>query len=131
MIAVLFVLLVLATFSIGIESLGATTNSTSTMQTKIQHLIFIIQENHSFDNYFGTYPGVNGLSNASACCPTSFNSISSAEPKLVKPFHLNVAEPVYIVGDELPPGEMYPNDALNISNSSSDGNVLPFGLPSE
>ena len=22
----------------------------------IQHIVFIVQENHSFDNYFGTYP---------------------------------------------------------------------------
>jgi phospholipase C len=27
----------------------------------IQHVIVIMQENHSFDNYFGTYPGANGL----------------------------------------------------------------------
>jgi phospholipase C len=27
----------------------------------IEHFIFIIQENHSFDNYFGTYPGANGI----------------------------------------------------------------------
>jgi phospholipase C len=27
----------------------------------ISHFIFIIQENHSFDNYFGTYPGANGI----------------------------------------------------------------------
>jgi phospholipase C len=29
--------------------------------TKIQHIIFIVQENHSFDNYFGTYPRANGI----------------------------------------------------------------------
>jgi len=27
----------------------------------IRHVIFIVQENHSFDNYFGAYPGVVGL----------------------------------------------------------------------
>ena len=27
----------------------------------INHFIYIIQENHSFDNYFGTYPGANGI----------------------------------------------------------------------
>ena len=27
----------------------------------IQHFIFIIQENHSFDNYFGTFPYANGI----------------------------------------------------------------------
>jgi phospholipase C len=26
----------------------------------ISHVVFIIKENHSFDNYFGTYPGANG-----------------------------------------------------------------------
>jgi phospholipase C len=28
---------------------------------KIQHFIFIMQENRSFDHYFGTYPGAEGL----------------------------------------------------------------------
>src|SRR5436190_8949881 len=28
--------------------------------TPIQHIVFIIKENHSFDNYFGRFPGVNG-----------------------------------------------------------------------
>src|ERR1700681_1737171 len=28
---------------------------------KIQHIIVIMQENRSFDSYFGTYPGVNGI----------------------------------------------------------------------
>jgi phospholipase C len=27
----------------------------------IDHFIFIIQENHSFDSYFGTFPGANGI----------------------------------------------------------------------
>ncbi len=27
----------------------------------IQHVIFIVQENRSFDHYFGTYPGADGL----------------------------------------------------------------------
>ena len=28
---------------------------------KIQHFIYIVQENRTFDNYFGTYPGANGI----------------------------------------------------------------------
>jgi phospholipase C len=28
---------------------------------KLQHLFFIVQENRSFDHYFGTFPGANGL----------------------------------------------------------------------
>src|SRR5579862_6435769 len=28
---------------------------------KIKHVVVIMQENRSFDNYFGTYPGADGL----------------------------------------------------------------------
>src|SRR2546421_388049 len=39
-------------------------NGASGSASKLQHLIFIVQENHSFDNYFGTYPGADGLPSA-------------------------------------------------------------------
>jgi phospholipase C len=29
--------------------------------SKLDHLIFIVQENRSFDHYFGTYPGADGI----------------------------------------------------------------------
>jgi phospholipase C len=29
----------------------------------IQHVVIIVQENHTFDNYFGTFPGANGIKN--------------------------------------------------------------------
>jgi len=34
------------------------------MATKspIEHVVLIIKENHAFDNYFGTFPGANGMS---------------------------------------------------------------------
>src|SRR5262245_13223687 len=28
---------------------------------QLDHLIFIVQENRSFDHYFGTFPGADGL----------------------------------------------------------------------
>src|SRR6266566_7479824 len=28
--------------------------------TQIKHIVFIIKENRTFDNYFGTFPGANG-----------------------------------------------------------------------
>jgi phospholipase C len=34
--------------------------ASSPTTTPIQHVIVMIQENHSFDNYFGTYPTANG-----------------------------------------------------------------------
>ncbi|HEV2333607.1 MAG TPA: alkaline phosphatase family protein [Gammaproteobacteria bacterium] len=40
---------------------------------KIKHIIVIMQENRSFDNYFGTYPGADGipmlLGRAAVCVP--------------------------------------------------------------
>ena len=35
---------------------------------KLDHLIFIVQENRSFDHYFGTYPGADGIPTG-ACVP--------------------------------------------------------------
>jgi phospholipase C len=32
----------------------------------IENFIFIVQENHSFDNYFGTFPGANGIPTGTA-----------------------------------------------------------------
>src|SRR5256885_8089575 len=40
---------------------------------KIQHVIVIVQENRSFDSYFGTFPGADGIPMANgeptACVP--------------------------------------------------------------
>src|SRR6476469_1324464 len=41
---------------------------------KIQHIIVIMQENRSFDSYFGTFPGANGIARSAdgvpiACIP--------------------------------------------------------------
>ena len=35
--------------------------SVSTQIHKIRHVVVIMQENRSFDNYFGTYPGADGI----------------------------------------------------------------------
>ena len=47
---------------------------------KIQHVVMIMQENRSFDSYFGTYPGANGIP-ANTCLPDPANG------GCVKPFH--------------------------------------------
>jgi phospholipase C len=36
----------------------------------IKHLIFIVQENRSFDHYFGTYPGADGIPSPLPCLPS-------------------------------------------------------------
>jgi len=49
----------------------------------IKHVIIMMEENHSFDNYFGTYPGANGI-NLNIGLPKS-----RASNELVRPFHIN------------------------------------------
>ena len=44
---------------------------------KIQHVVMIMQENRSFDTYFGTYPGVNGIP-AGTCLPDPKGSTCAA-----------------------------------------------------
>ena len=34
---------------------------TPTGLQKIQHVVMVVQENRSFDSYFGTYPGADGI----------------------------------------------------------------------
>ena len=53
---------------------------------KIQHVVIIMQENRSFDSYFGTYPGADGLPRDARGIPT----VCSPDPKTgtcVKPYH--------------------------------------------
>jgi len=48
----------------------------------IEHFIYIIQENHTFDSYFGTFPGANGIP-AGTVLPDR-----PGGPGKYKPFHL-------------------------------------------
>ena len=38
-------------------------SSANPVTSPIKHIVVIMQENRSFDNYFGTYPGANGHKN--------------------------------------------------------------------
>lgn len=40
---------------------AASIHATIQTKTPIEHLLVLLQENHSFDNYFGTYKGADGL----------------------------------------------------------------------
>jgi len=49
----------------------------------IKHIIVIVEENHTFDNYFGTYPGANGIAYARS------QPVASNSTTLVRPFEIN------------------------------------------
>jgi phospholipase C len=48
----------------------------------IEHFIFIIQENHTFDSYFGTFPNANGFP------PGIALPKKPGGPPKYKPFHM-------------------------------------------
>jgi phospholipase C len=47
---------------------------------KVEHVVMIMQENRSFDSYFGTYPGADGIP-PGVCVPDRVNG------GCIKPFH--------------------------------------------
>jgi len=56
----LFSIFVLSAFILYSNSLAPTTSRVAPM-TPIEHIVVIMKENHAFDNYFGTFPGVDGI----------------------------------------------------------------------
>ena len=52
---------------------------------KIQHIVIIMQENRSFDHYFGTFPGANGIPMTNGMPTVCVNDPVSNV--CVKPFH--------------------------------------------
>jgi phospholipase C len=85
----LFIVLILLVPAAGVSAQNATSGLASVQasgagnSTPIQHIVILVQENHAFDNYFGTYPGANGL-NATVALP-----VEKGSNVTVSPFHLS------------------------------------------
>ena len=78
---------------------------------KLKHLIFIVQENRSFDNYFGTYPGADGI-------PTN-------PPCQVDPWYPSACDtpyPSHIASNQGGP-YMNPDQVVDIDGGKMDGFV--------
>ncbi len=77
-------LLLLAATSPGASADDATGEAESTStSTPIKHFVFLMQENHTFDNYFGTREGVDGLPEGT-CMPLK----PGRDTPCVEPFHI-------------------------------------------
>jgi phospholipase C len=86
--------------------------------TDIEHVVIFIQENRSFDHYFGSYRGVRGFSDASAAFQQPDPSNSAATPpNVLLPFHLgsaaNAACTQDITHDWIPQHQSWNNGAMN------------------
>lgn len=64
--------------------------------SKIKHVVYVMQENRSFDHYFGTFPGVRGFDDPTAMTLPNGNSVfqqpDPANPAgYLRPFHMDTA----------------------------------------
>ena len=63
---------------------------------QIKHVVYVMQENRSFDHYFGTFPGVRGFDDPTAMTLPNGNSVfkqpDPANPDgYLEPFHMDTA----------------------------------------
>lgn len=73
----LLILTVLMIPVIGIPR-ATSAQSENDPNTPVEHFIVVMQQNHTFDNYFGTYPGANGLPEA-VCMPVTLSDTKNKQ----------------------------------------------------
>src|SRR6202051_2755112 len=106
--------------------------------TDIEHVVILIQENRSFDHYFGSYRGVRGFSDRSAAFQQADPANTTNSPLgALLPFHLdtsatNAACTPDITHDWVPQHQSWNNGAMNQFVSSrlpvnTNGAVLSMG----
>jgi phospholipase C len=78
------IVLELAFFVLDVTHVSASHPNFET-STPIQHIIVVMQQNHTFDNYFGTYPGSEGIP-PDTCLPSSFSVSENTNTSCVSPF---------------------------------------------
>ena len=100
-------------------STGSPIPSACAKLSDIDHVVILIQENRSFDHYFGSYRGVRGFSDQSAAFqqPDPANTTISPISKLL-PFHLdtsttNAACTHDITHDWVPQHQSWDNGAMD------------------
>ena len=60
--------------------------------TDIEHVVILIQENRSFDHYFGSYRGVRGFADQSLAFQQPYSGNLSDPPVgVLQPFHLDTS----------------------------------------
>src|SRR5207237_7034545 len=68
-----------ATSALGITVvMAAVSSGASSPLSKVNHIVVIYEENHSFDNLYGGWEGVNGLKNADAAHTTQIDQAGVA-----------------------------------------------------
>jgi phospholipase C len=111
--------------------------STCAKITDIDHVVILIQENRSFDHYFGSYRGVRGFADMSAAFQQPYPGNTSASPAgVLLPFHLdtvktNAACIHDISHDWVPQHQSWDNGAMDgfvTSRLAINGNAAPLAM---
>jgi len=85
----------------------------------VDHVVILMQENRSFDHYFGSYKGARGFSDASAAFRQPYPGNTSSSPTgVLLPFHLdttqtNAACTHDITHDWIPQHQSWDNGAMD------------------
>jgi phospholipase C len=94
----------------GLIAYSLTPEESSVVNSHIKNFVVIIQGRHTFDNYFGTFPGADGFRNDTKI---PMNPFLVDESALVSPFHLEDKEH-YKPRDDPPTYRMsYNNGSMN------------------
>ncbi len=99
--------------------LGGSGPSTCAKITDIDHVVILIQENRSFDHYFGSYKGVRGFNDQSAAFQQPYpGNTTSAPTGVLLPYHLdttkaNAACTHDITHDWVPMHQSWDNGAMD------------------
>ncbi len=100
--------------------------------TPIKHLLYLMQENHSFDNYFGTYPGAEGVPDG-VCMPVEPDDPSNTE--CVRPFYVgdmpitDLGHTINVFYDQVNEGRM--NGFVYAHNKRNSNGALAMGFYDE
>jgi phospholipase C len=98
--------------------------NTASAKSPIKHLFVIIKENHAFENYFGTYPGVIGYP-PNGTFPTAF--VGNGTTGAISPFPLNASSTPDLPHDR--PGEIVALDSgkndLFVAEAAQDNAQTP------
>lgn len=74
----------LCSLALGVGSAAKAPLQNPEPNTPIKHLVVLMQQNRTFDHYFGTYPGADGIPDG-VCMPFK---VSEPEAECVKPYYL-------------------------------------------
>lgn len=84
-LSVLVLTLLFSSTNVQAGASAGTRSQETQPNTPIEHFIVLMQENHTFDNYFGTYPGAEGFPTGT-CIPV--DPFEKSTNECVKPFHI-------------------------------------------